>query len=194
MDAIAVGADTVIADNPALTVRLPDNLCSQDCVRNPRPVILDSRGRVPLNVRLFSDVSTNCRPIVATTDQMDDAHRQQLESKGVEVIVLAQNPSGQGVDPQALLEALGQRAIHSVLLEGGASVHGSFRDAGLIDELWSFLAPALIGGKQAPASFAGIGCDTLDQATRLHDISTETVGEDVLIRGLIKPLHNAREG
>ncbi|MBX2878392.1 MAG: bifunctional diaminohydroxyphosphoribosylaminopyrimidine deaminase/5-amino-6-(5-phosphoribosylamino)uracil reductase RibD, partial [Granulosicoccus sp.] len=133
VDAIIVGADTVIADNPALTVRLPESLCSEDSVCNPRPVILDSKGRVPLHTKLLSNISSSNRPIVATTHQMSADHRRILELEGVEVLTLKANAHGLGVDPQALLEALGQRAIQSVMLEGGSRVHGSFRDAQLID-------------------------------------------------------------
>lgn len=191
VDAIVVGADTVIADDPALTVRLPESLCATGSVRNPRPVVLDSHGRVPLSTKLLSGESSAQRPIIATTQSMPESHRQKLESLGVEVIVLPTNTGGLGIDPAALLEALGQRAIQSVMLEGGASVHGSFRDAGLIDEIWNFIAPKIVGGKQAPGSFAGSGSDTLSQATQLVDVITENVGDDLLIRGLINPATEA---
>jgi diaminohydroxyphosphoribosylaminopyrimidine deaminase/5-amino-6-(5-phosphoribosylamino)uracil reductase len=188
VDAIIVGADTVIQDNPALTVRLPESLCTEASVRNPRPIILDSKGRVPIDSKLLTNISSYNRPIVATSHLMRDSHRNVLEKSGVEVMVLDANAQGPGVDPNALLKALGRRAIQSVMLEGGASVHGSFRDAGLIDEIWSFLAPMLIGGEQAPVSYAGSGCDTLNQATTLHNVSLETVGDDFLIRALVNPI------
>lgn len=192
VDAIVVGAETVIEDNPALTVRLPDTLCAEDSVRHPRPVILDSKGRVPLDAKILSNISADHRPIVATTEHISDQHRTLLESHGAEVLLLPGNRSGPGVDPDSLLTALGQRAIQSVMLEGGASVHGSFRDADLIDEVWSFVAPMIIGGKDAPASFAGTGSETLGEATFLHEISTETVGKDFLIKGLTRPLPGAQ--
>lgn len=194
VDAIIVGADTVIEDNPALTVRLPESLCTEASVRNPRPVILDSRGRVPTHTKLLTNISSGNRPIVATTHQMSDSHRNALEMSGVEVMLLDANAQGLGVDPDALLKALGRRAIQSVMLEGGASVHGSFRDAGVIDEIWSFLAPMLIGGEKAPASYAGTGCDTLNQATTLHNVCLETVGDDFLIRALVNPIQGECNG
>lgn len=188
VDAIVVGADTVIADNPALTVRLPDALSAVTSIRHPRPVVLDSVGRVPLNSTLLSGESSSRRPIIATTQKMPERHRQKLEAHGVEVIILPANTDGLGIDPTALLEALGQRAMQSVMLEGGASVHGSFRDAGLIDEIWNFIAPKVVGGTNAPGSFAGLGCETLEQATHLHNVTIEKIGDDLLIRGLINPV------
>lgn len=190
VDAIIVGTDTVIADNPALTTRLPESLCSNDNIRHPRPVILDSTGRVPLSSQLLSSDSLHTRTIIAASKELDDDHRRQLESRGLEVIIVESTTHGMGVDPAALLDALGQRGIQSVLLEGGARVHGSFRDAQLIDEVWAFLAPMLIGGQEAPAAYAAAGSATLADATRLHDVRLETLGDDVLVRGLVTREHN----
>ncbi|MFK7860465.1 MAG: bifunctional diaminohydroxyphosphoribosylaminopyrimidine deaminase/5-amino-6-(5-phosphoribosylamino)uracil reductase RibD [Granulosicoccus sp.] len=185
VDAIIVGTDTIIADDPALTTRLPDSLCSDEYIRHPRPIILDSTGRVPLSSQLLSGNSLHTRTIIAASHELDVDHRRRLESRGFEVILVDRNADGIGVDPVGLLDALGQRGIQSVLLEGGASVHGSFRDAGLIDEVWAFIAPMIIGGIKAPASYAAAGSATLSETTRLHDVRLETLGDDVLVRGLV---------
>jgi diaminohydroxyphosphoribosylaminopyrimidine deaminase/5-amino-6-(5-phosphoribosylamino)uracil reductase len=187
VDAIIVGADTVIADNPSLTVRLPEARCPINAVRHPRPVILDSSGRVSLDAKLL-DESLPTKTLILTTQMMDPAHRQTIESKGHEVVVLENNEHGIGISPEAIVAALGQRGMHSVLLEGGASVHGTFRDAGLIDEVWTFIAPTIIGGKYAPAAFSASGSDALSDATKLHDIHIEQVGDDILIRGCVSPV------
>jgi len=187
VDAIIVGADTVIADDPALTTRLPPSVCAAENIRHPRPVIMDSTGRVPFGTNLLSDQTLHSRTLIASCDRMSATHRQQLESSGFEVLSLPENPAGLGVDPAALLDSLGSRGIQSLLIEGGSSVHGSFRDAGLIDEVWAFVAPMLIGGTQAPASYAAAGSRTLNDATYLHDIRLETLGDDVLVRGLVSP-------
>lgn len=185
VDAIIVGADTVIADNPALTTRLPPSVCATENIRHPCPVIMDSTGRVPFTSNLLSADTLHSRTLIASTGKMSAAHRQQLESKGFEVLTIEANTAGVGVDPSVLLDTLGSRGIQSVLIEGGSSVQGSFRDAGLIDEVWAFVAPMLIGGAHAPASYAAAGSRTLNDATRLHDIRLETLGEDVLVRGLV---------
>lgn len=188
VDAIVVGADTVISDNPSLTVRLPESICSPDAKRDPRPVILDSTGRVPLHVKLL-DGSLPTRTIIITSNQMSTSHRGTLESRGYDVITVVNNTHGIGLDPILILEALGQRGIQSILIEGGASVHGTFRDANLIDEVWTFLAPTIIGGKDAPAAFSALGSDKLVDATQLEGVQIETVGRDILIRARVMHAH-----
>lgn len=188
VDAIVVGAATVIADDPSLTVRLPEALCPAARVRHPRPVILDSSGRISLDAKLLNS-SLPTKSLILTTEAMGISHRQAIEANGHEVVVLEKSKNDVGICPMAIASFLGQKGISSVLLEGGASVHGSFRDAGLIDEVWSFIAPTLIGGKQAPAAFSAIGSDTLADATRLYDIQFERVGDDILIRGYTSPIY-----
>ena len=184
VDAILIGADTVISDDPALTVRLPEKLINKEAIRHPRPVVLDSRGRIPLSSKLLNG-SLPTRSIIATTDQMPSDHRLALESRGFEVLNLPRNAHGAGIDPAAILDSLGQRGIHSVMLEGGAAVHGSFRDANLIDEIWTFIAPMIIGGDGARSSFTGSGCDSLAEATQLVGLHTEWLGRDLLIRAQV---------
>jgi len=116
---------------------------------------------------------------------MPTSHRQAIEYNGHEVAVLEDNESGIGISPEAIVSTLAQYNMHSVLLEGGAGVHGTFRDAGLIDEVWTFIAPSIIGGKNAPAAFSATGSDDLSEATTLHDIHIEQVGDDILIRGCV---------
>ncbi len=182
VDAIVVGADTVINDDPSLTVRLPDSVCAANTIRHPRPVLLDSAGRIPLNKKLLSK-GLPTSSLVITTNKMPDAHKEAIEANGHEVLVVETNKSGSGVSPQAVISTLANKNIQSVLLEGGASVHGSFRDAGLIDEYWTFMAPMIIGGSHAKTAFSASGSNTLDDATRLNDIHIEHLGNDVLIRG-----------
>jgi len=154
-------------------------------IRHPRPVILDTHGRVPLDSQLLSADALPTRSIVATSPLMDTNHRHLLEGRGIEVLTLPLNEQGEGIDPSALLAALGQRGIQSLLLEGGPAVHGSFRDAGLIDEVWAFIAPTLIGGTDAHPSYTGIGSQSLDDATRLHRVEIETLGNDFLLKGIV---------
>lgn len=184
VDAILVGADTVICDDPSLTVRLPESIVNPDTIRHPRPVVLDSTGRVPLTAKLLNG-SLPTRTLIATTYKMPNDHRLALESHGFEVLTIPNNANGIGMDPAAILDALGQRGIHSLLLEGGAAVHGSFRDVKLIDEIWTFMAPMIIGGSDAQSSFAGLGSASLSDATQLVDIRTEKVGPDLLIRARV---------
>ena len=185
VDAIIVGADTVIADDPTLTTRLPESACIVNNIRHPMPVVLDSGGRIPLGLKLMNGDTPHTRIIIAATERMSADHRQLLESRGLEVIVIPQHRDGIGVDPETLLRVLSERGVQSVLLEGGASVQGSFRDAACVDEVWAFTAPMLIGGKDAPAAYAGTGSKTLEGATQLHSVEIEKLGPDILIRGLV---------
>jgi len=181
VDVIMVGADTVIQDDPALTVRLDD---AYEKVEHPRPIIFDSRGRIPLTHQLLNG-SLSTTSTVVTTDQMTEEHRVALESKGNRVLVMPTDASGKRPDLKAVLEILGDEGVQSVLVEGGPSLQGAFLDAGLIDEVWSFIAPTLIGGESAPAAFAATGAPTLDKATRLEHIRSEWVGPDLLLRAMV---------
>ena len=178
-DAILIGAGTAIADDPRLTTRLPTNKAPSHPIR----ILLDSRGRVPLSSHLF-DQTLPGQTIVATTQQMEKAHRRILEIRGVETIELPCTNRNQ-VDLYTLMTELGQRKIMSVLVEGGGQVLASFFNAGLINEVWSFVAPLIIGGEGAPSPVRGQGVATLADAFYLQNHRIEQVGKDVLIRGFL---------
>ncbi len=182
VDVIMVGADTVIKDDPALTVRL-DSIGKD--ARHPQPLIFDSHGRVPLTHQLLNG-SLPTTTIVVTTERMSHEHRIALETLGNRVLVLTTNDSGARPDPQAVLKLLGDEGVQSVLVEGGPSLQGAFLDTGLINEVWSFLAPMLIGGAGAPAAFSANGAMTLDSATRLERFRSEWLGRDLLLRAMVQ--------
>jgi len=175
-DAICVGVSTILADDPRLTTRLdkPD-------VKHPLRVILDSRGRAPLTARVF-DPALPGRTVVATTPAMPSTHRAALEAQGVEVWALPPDDRG-CVDLAALLDRLGEREITSLLVEGGGTVLASFFERRLVDKVMAFVAPLIIGGKNAPTPVRGTGASCLADALRLKRVSVERVGEDVLIVG-----------
>lgn len=180
-DAIAIGASTALTDNPSLTTRLTDVVEP----KHPRRVLLDSRGRVPLGVQLF-DPALPGRTLVATTEAIPSDHRMALAARGVDVVVLPATSTGQVAIP-ALLAELGRRNIMSLLVEGGGSLLASFLSAGAVQEVWAFLAPLLIGGDGAPGPVRGAGSAALADALRLHNLTVEHVGDDILVRGRILP-------
>jgi diaminohydroxyphosphoribosylaminopyrimidine deaminase/5-amino-6-(5-phosphoribosylamino)uracil reductase len=175
VDAVVVGADTVIADDPSLTVRLP----IADPA-HPLRVVLDSTGRVPLSRKLFSGELPGAT-LVATTESMPTAHEAALRARGVDVLRLPMDLACR-VDLSALAQALAARGVRSAMVEGGGAVHGAFFDAGLVDEVWAFVAPVVIGGNGAPAPVGGRGAATMAAALRMGRMQVESHGDDVLLR------------
>ncbi|MGQ9919961.1 MAG: bifunctional diaminohydroxyphosphoribosylaminopyrimidine deaminase/5-amino-6-(5-phosphoribosylamino)uracil reductase RibD [Desulfobacca sp.] len=177
VDAILVGVGTVVADDPQLTTRLP-----RGRGKDPVRVILDSRLRLPLTAQVLQLHST-APTWIACTEAAPPDKREALAALGAECLLL---PSRQGrVDLEALLSLLGQRRLQSLLVEGGAEVHGAFFEAGLIDKFYLFLAPKLIGGRQAPGVFGGQGITRLAEAPSLRELTIRRLGPDLLISGYL---------
>ncbi len=181
VDAILAGAGTVIADDPQLTARFPDGGLAS---HQPLRIVLDSRGRAPLDARVFSPDLPG-RTLVATTAAMPEAHRRALAARDVEAVVLPADETGRVAIP-ALLQHLGQRQVVSLMVEGGGQILASFFEAGEVQEVWAFLAPMIIGGEAAPGPVGGLGAAFLTDATILRDVSIESVGKDWLFRAKVE--------
>ena len=176
-DAVAVGIGTALADDPQLTARGPGT------ERQPRRVVFDSSARLPLESKLVQtagDVPT----IVVCTRGADRAATGRLESAGVEVIRVQGSTDSERV--YAALDALGERDIQSLLLEGGPRLAGAFFDAGEIDQYYAFVAPIVAGGGRARTAVAGQGVDTIGAALRAQAVQVERIGDDVLIGARLK--------
>jgi diaminohydroxyphosphoribosylaminopyrimidine deaminase/5-amino-6-(5-phosphoribosylamino)uracil reductase len=169
-DAICVGIGTVLADDPRLNRRLGLNP-GDDWHR----VILDSTLRTPTNATVVeTDPETT---IIAHTAKASASDRERLENAGVDLVELAGDDDGR-IDTGALLDSLGNRGITALLVEGGATVHGSFFDADLVDEVFFFVAPIIIGGL-APAAVGGLGAAELEMARRFDYEDVRHHGADV---------------
>ena len=175
-DGILVGINTALADNPALTTRLKEYPG-----RNPVRIVVDSRARLPLTAKLVTDGAA--RTIVAVTEQAPAERVEALRSAGVEIIVAG---SSNHVDMQSLMEQLGAMKISSVLVEGGGSVNFSLLQAGLVDRVYAFIAPKLVGGRDALTPVEGEGFQELDRAVELENIHLRQLGSDVLLTGIVK--------
>ena len=186
VDAVVVGSGTLIADDPSLTVRLPGIEGVQ-----PLRVVLDSTGRTPLASRVFTDEFAS-RTLLATTAALCEERAHAFAERGVQVLQLSRDEHGR-VDLHALLRALGARGVRGVMVEGGGAVHGAFFDAGLVDEVWAFVAPVVIGGDGAPAPVGGRGAASMARAQRLTQVVTERLGTDVLVRGVPASVIEDRE-
>ena len=169
-DAILVGANTVVVDDPSLTDR--------SGLKRRRPlvrVILDNRLRIPIDSTVVAMASDT--PTVVVSNSEDGKKRKQLTDKGVDFV------AEDARDLRVVLQALRDREIQSVLVEGGTEVAGAFRDAGLVDKLSLMIAPILVGGAEAPVAFGGKGASTIDEAMALKDVSITRHGDDFEITG-----------
>jgi diaminohydroxyphosphoribosylaminopyrimidine deaminase/5-amino-6-(5-phosphoribosylamino)uracil reductase len=119
--------------------------------------------------------------LVATTKDADGERIARLRGSGVDVEVF-DGDEGR-IDLNAVLRHLGERDVISVLLEGGATVHGAAFDAGAVDKVVAFIAPRIIGGATAPGAVAGAGVATLEAAPLLEDVSVERAGPDIVVTG-----------
>jgi diaminohydroxyphosphoribosylaminopyrimidine deaminase/5-amino-6-(5-phosphoribosylamino)uracil reductase len=180
VDAILAGVGTVLADDPELTTRIARPARP---TKNPGRVVLDSTCRTPLPARLLQMASGD-RVAVYTTERAPADRRRALEDAGAVVRVL---PSSDGRVPiEAVLADLGRERVTSVLVEGGATVHGAFFDAGLVDRVLAFVAPVVIGGRDAPGAVAGHGPALLRDTHRLLDPEVRLAGVDTLIAGSLR--------
>ena len=169
-DAILVGGNTAFVDDPSLTDR-----SGLDRRRPLVRVILDNRLRLPVGSKLVGTAREV--PTLVVSNSGDIEKINALGNRGVEVI------DRDARDLAAVLAALRDREIQSVLVEGGTEVAGAFRDAGLIDKLSLMIAPMIIGGADAPLAFGGKGAGDIAQSTRLKDISVTRHGQDFEISG-----------
>ncbi len=174
---IMVGIGTILADDPMLTTRL-DTGKGKDPIR----IIVDSHGKIPLASRVLH-VSSQSRTVIATTDQIPEKKRIALEELGAEVILL---PPIQGqVNLSALMKALGERKIDSVLLEGGSALNFGALEAGIIDKVMTFISPKILGGTAAKTPVGGQGKSLASDAIQLKNISMNRFDEDILIEGYV---------
>ncbi len=175
-DAILVGSGTVTADNPALTCRIPGG-------RDPLRVVLSGSLSFPADAQVVTAPGADHGPtaLVATTRRAPAARAEALRSAGAEVIRL--KSSAGRVRIPALLEALGQRGILSVLVEGGSEVAAQFLDGGHVDRLLWFVAPKIVGGAEAVPAVAGRGVARMSDALVLEDLVVRRLGRDLLFDG-----------
>ncbi|HEU0022132.1 MAG TPA: bifunctional diaminohydroxyphosphoribosylaminopyrimidine deaminase/5-amino-6-(5-phosphoribosylamino)uracil reductase RibD [Dehalococcoidia bacterium] len=175
-DAIMVGVNTVSADDPQLTAR---DEGGHPLARQPLRVVLDSHCRTPTSAKMLREPG---QTLIFTSAEASPARMKALKAAGAELI-----PSRLGadhrVDPGLVVAELGRRDVVSLLVEGGGMVLGSLFDAGLVDKVYAFIAPVIIGGAEAASPVAGQGVLKMAQASRLQRTNFEPMGDDWLITG-----------
>ncbi len=176
VDAVAVGIDTVLADDPVLTAR------DVGASRQPARVVFDRSARLPLDSALVRSVG-EADVIVIAGPEADRDRLAALAEAGVEAIAVDGSPA-QRVG--AALGLLGERPITSMLLEGGSTLAGAFRDADEIDEARLFYAPILLGGVDARPMLGGDGSARVEGADRAVTVDWERIGGDMLARARMR--------
>ena len=171
-DAILVGVNTVIADDPDLTTRL-EGIQG----RQPLRVVVDSQLRLRMSARVVGP-----NTLIATT--------RAGRMGAAEVVKFPAAANGQ-VALQPLLDELGARGILSLLVEGGSAVHASFISQGLVDKVYAYIAPRLIGGREAPGPLGGAGVERLAEAIPLRELDATRLGPDLLVTGYVDVHRNS---
>lgn len=174
-DAILVGKNTAIADDPRLTCRIEDG-------HDPVRVVLDASLEVPLTHAILQGDTSRARTIVFAGEHIleDEAlseKKAQIEAQGVAVELLTSHLNGETSTYRLALDqalsALAAHGICTVMVEGGGALLGALRDARHIDEIHAFIAPKIIGGARAPGPLSGLGADGMKEVFSLEDVTID---------------------
>ncbi|TJY44610.1 bifunctional diaminohydroxyphosphoribosylaminopyrimidine deaminase/5-amino-6-(5-phosphoribosylamino)uracil reductase RibD [Cohnella pontilimi] len=180
--AIMVGVETILSDDPELTTRLPVPAL------HPVRLIVDSRLRTPIGARVLNEEAPTW---ILTTTSADPAAAESLRKAGAELIVCGEGPR---VDLTEAMKELGRREIGSVLLEGGGVLNGAMLQTGLVDKLMLFYAAKIVGSEEAPPAFAFRGPDRMTDAWPLKGVSIEHYGDDWCVTGYPASLGQPPDG
>jgi diaminohydroxyphosphoribosylaminopyrimidine deaminase/5-amino-6-(5-phosphoribosylamino)uracil reductase len=181
VDAILVGVNTVLADDPSLTVRAlkPNGRGVKPAVRGNRlrRVVLDTRGRTPLDAKIVSDKHAALTTVVV--NKSAPARRVAALARRVKVLVAP--GSGAKINLRWLLKKLGAEGVTSLLVEGGGEVNASFLLQGLAHQVGFFYAPMILGGRDSRRAVAGEGARTLAECLKLTEVEWKRLGADWLM-------------
>jgi diaminohydroxyphosphoribosylaminopyrimidine deaminase/5-amino-6-(5-phosphoribosylamino)uracil reductase len=179
VDAVMVGANTIIADNPKLSARGCFGKGGKTKLQ-PVRVIVDGKGRTPSFSRIFEEPGET---LIVVAKSIDNKKAKDLIKSGAEIVELA--AENDMIDLGELMAVLGKRQITSVLVEGGSQLFGSLFDCGLVDKVLAFVAPIIIGGENAKSAVGGIGVNKVVDALHLHNVKMKTFEDDVLVSGYL---------
>ncbi|WP_144462605.1 bifunctional diaminohydroxyphosphoribosylaminopyrimidine deaminase/5-amino-6-(5-phosphoribosylamino)uracil reductase RibD [Siminovitchia fortis] len=177
-DAILVGINTVIQDNPHLTTRLPQG------GKNPIRIVLDTHLRIPMECNLLND---NAAPtIIVCGKHANEKKRRAIEEKGVKVKKM---PS-EKIEIEPLLNWLGKEQILSVFVEGGSAVHSAFIDSGFFQEIVMYMAPKLLNDRKGTPAFGGVPKQLVKDSIPLAFKSVEQIGPDIKL--IVEPVERGK--
>ncbi|HXN05895.1 MAG TPA: bifunctional diaminohydroxyphosphoribosylaminopyrimidine deaminase/5-amino-6-(5-phosphoribosylamino)uracil reductase RibD, partial [Nitrospiria bacterium] len=177
-DAVLTGSGTVRADNPELTVRL-----LRGKTRNPARIVADSNFSLPAESAVFTRREGE-RVIVAALESASAEKMGRFRALGLEVISLPENEGG--IDLPELVLRLGKMGMTSLLIEAGGKLSLSALRSGIVDKVYYFIAPAIMGGDDALSAFRGTSPSALSDLIRLKRFSMNKAGEDYLLEGYLR--------
>ncbi|MBL9091049.1 MAG: bifunctional diaminohydroxyphosphoribosylaminopyrimidine deaminase/5-amino-6-(5-phosphoribosylamino)uracil reductase RibD [Planctomycetaceae bacterium] len=179
-DAVVVGAGTAAADDPLLTVRLPQGASP---ARTPLRIVVDDRATLRLDSQL-ARTAHDVPVLIAVAAAAPTEQVAALRAAGCEVVELSGTSRAERL--AQLLDELGRRRFTNVLVEGGGTLLGALFDLGEVDEVHAFIAPKLIGGAQATTPLAGAGLAKMAEARALDDVEIRQLGGDVYLSGRVR--------
>lgn len=182
--AIMCGIGTVLADDPMLNCRIEEGV-------DPTRIICDSKLSIPLEcniVKTAKEIPTIVACSASAIRSKEAMYRiAYLQDHCIEVIATGKPDDGvQEVDLKELMADLGKRQIDSILLEGGGTLNGAAYEAGIVNKVYAFIAPKIIGGKGALSPVGGRGAQSMKEAVLLSDVSYERYGDDICLIGYPK--------
>lgn len=175
---IMVGVGTILADNPKLNTRLQDKEG-----KDPTRIIVDTTARIPLDSNVLNS-NSSAKTIIATTEKAKRENIEAIKKKGAEIIITPLRDNK--VDLNFLMRKLGETGIDSVLIEGGSTLNFSALEEGIVDKVISFIAPKIIGGKDAKTPVGGEGIKYVKNAILLDNIQISRFYEDIMIEGYLR--------
>jgi diaminohydroxyphosphoribosylaminopyrimidine deaminase/5-amino-6-(5-phosphoribosylamino)uracil reductase len=178
IDAILVGIGTVLRDNPTLTARLSDKP-PRPVMRQPLRIVVDSRLRIPLKAAVLQHQQA-AHTLIATTAAASLRKVELLRGRGIDVLVLPK--LGDHVSLPMLWTRLGQLGVTSLLVEGGSEINAAVLRSQLAQRLMCYVAPILLGGREAKGLIGGRSPRRLRDAVPLKNLRIEPVGRDMLIQ------------
>lgn len=182
VDAVMVGANTVISDNPRLSARVCGISSDKGGITKVQPlrVIVDGRGRIPSSAQVFSEPG---KTLVVVGKPLAGNKKKELVNVGAEIVEL--DAVDGIINLKDVFQLLGKRQVTSILVEGGGKLLGFLFDEGLVDKVLAFVSPIIIGGEEAARVVGGKGVSNISEALSLHNVKVANFGNDILVSGYL---------
>ncbi|MBW2975260.1 bifunctional diaminohydroxyphosphoribosylaminopyrimidine deaminase/5-amino-6-(5-phosphoribosylamino)uracil reductase RibD [Candidatus Woesearchaeota archaeon] len=171
-DAVMVGANTVLKDDPKLNVRLVKG-------RNPKKIVVDTKLRIPINANIAKNDPSDL--IIATSKKASKSKMKRLMQKGAHILTMG--ASNGKIDLKELMKELGKREICSILVEGGAELNAEAIKSGIVDKVLFFISPQFIG--KGLGALGDLGINKVDRSIKLKKLDYKKIGRDILIEGYL---------